>query len=162
MELRQLEYFVAVVEEESFTRAAERVLVAQSGVSAQVRRLERELGVELLDRSRRRVTLTEARGGGAAVARERRWRRCAACATAVEELTGLLRGQVRIGMITAGPAVLAGRAADAGFHAQHPEVEITLTEAPSDELFAAVRSGELDLACASLGPGAPEGVETQW
>ena len=46
MELRQLEYFVAVVEEASFTRAAERVLVAQSGVSAQVRRLERELGVD--------------------------------------------------------------------------------------------------------------------
>ena len=53
MELRQLEYFVAVVEEASFTRAAERVLVAQSGVSAQVRKLERELGQELL-RARRR------------------------------------------------------------------------------------------------------------
>ena len=158
MELRQLEYFVAVVEEGGFTRAAERVLVAQSGVSAQVRRLERELGVELLDRSRRGVTLTEA---GAAVLPHARAALAGArgVRTAVEELTGLLRGHVRIGMITAGPSVLLGDWLT-GFHAKYPDVELTLIEAPSDELFAAVLSGELDLACASLGPGAPAGVET--
>ncbi|HET9975344.1 MAG TPA: LysR family transcriptional regulator, partial [Streptosporangiaceae bacterium] len=53
MELHQLEYFVAVAEEASFTRAASRVHVAQPGVSAQVRRLESELGQRLLDRSGR-------------------------------------------------------------------------------------------------------------
>ena len=53
MELRQLEYFVAVAEEANFTRAAERVHISQSGVSAQVRQLERELGEALLDRSGR-------------------------------------------------------------------------------------------------------------
>ena len=52
-------------------------------------------------------------------------------------------------MITAGPAVLVAELL-AGFHAQHPDVEITLTEADSDSLLAQVRSGELDLACASL------------
>lgn len=60
MELRQLEYFVTVVEEANFTRAAERLHVAQPGVSAQVKRLERELGQELLDRSGRTVCLTDA------------------------------------------------------------------------------------------------------
>jgi DNA-binding transcriptional LysR family regulator len=59
MELHRLEYFVAVAEEGSFTRAAARVHVAQSGVSAQVRRLEAELGQPLLDRSGRTVRLTE-------------------------------------------------------------------------------------------------------
>ncbi len=60
MELHQLQYFVAVAEEASFTRAATRVHVAQPGVSAQVRRLESELGQQLLDRSGRSVRLTEA------------------------------------------------------------------------------------------------------
>src|ERR1700704_5107666 len=60
MELRQLEYFVAVAEEQNFTRAAERVHISQSGVSAQIRQLERELGAELFDRSTRTATLTVA------------------------------------------------------------------------------------------------------
>ena len=158
MELRQLEYFVAVVEEESFTRAAERVLVAQSGVSAQVRRLERELGVALLERGARRVTLTDAGAAVLPFARDA-LAAVASVRSAVEELTGLLRGQLRIGMITAGPAVLVAELL-AGFYTEHPDVEITLTEAESDSLLAQVRSGELDLACASLA-GEPEGIETR-
>ena len=159
MELRQLEYFVAVVEEASFTRAAQRVLVAQSGVSAQVRRLEAELGVALLDRGGRTVTLTEA---GAAVLP---FARAALAAVggvreAVDALRGLTRGHVRVGMVTAGPSGTLTELL-ASFNALHPDVEITLIEDASDALFAALRSGELDLACASLGPTAPEGVETQ-
>ena len=60
MELRQLEYFVAVAEEANFTRAAERVHISQSGVSAQIRRWRHELGAELFDRSGRVARLTEA------------------------------------------------------------------------------------------------------
>ena len=60
MELRQLEYFVTVAEEANFTRAAARVHISQSGVSAQVRALEAELGAELFDRSARTTRLTEA------------------------------------------------------------------------------------------------------
>jgi DNA-binding transcriptional LysR family regulator len=60
MELRQLEYFAAVAAERNFTRAAAKLHVAQPGVSAQIRQLERELGQPLLDRSGRVTTLTEA------------------------------------------------------------------------------------------------------
>src|SRR3954454_15161660 len=120
MELRQLEYFVAVAEEESFTRASSRVLVAQSGVSAQVRRLERELGVELLERGARRVSLTEAGTAVLPFARDA-LAAVAGVRAAVEELTGLLRGHVTIGMITAGPAVLLADLLP-GFNARHPHV----------------------------------------
>src|SRR4051812_26995647 len=117
MELRQLEYFVAVAEEASFTRASERGLVAQSGVSAQVRRLERELGVELLERGARRVTVTDAGAAVLPFARDA-LAAVAGVRSAVDELTGLVRGRVRIGMVTAGPAVLLTEHL-AGFHAQH-------------------------------------------
>src|SRR5881398_3477585 len=69
MELRHLRYFVAVAEELHFRRAAERLHVAQPAVSEQVRKLEQELGVDLLARTPRQVTLTEA---GAAMLDESR------------------------------------------------------------------------------------------
>ncbi|MFD0788599.1 LysR family transcriptional regulator, partial [Micromonospora azadirachtae] len=60
MELRHLEYFVAVAAERSFTRAANRLHVVQSAVSAAISSLERELGSTLFERSAQRVDLTEA------------------------------------------------------------------------------------------------------
>ena len=66
MELRQLEYFVAVAEEANFTRAAERVHITQSGVSAQIRDLETDLGAPLFDRSGRVARLTGRHGRPAA------------------------------------------------------------------------------------------------
>ncbi|MFC0435273.1 LysR family transcriptional regulator [Kutzneria buriramensis] len=148
MELRQLEYFVAVAEDANFTRAAERLHVAQPGVSAQIKQLERELGLPLLDRSGRTVTLTEA---GAAVLP---FARAALGAVAgsrqvVDELSGLVRGRVAIGTITSCPAVAIADMI-AGFHHEHPAIEITLSQDNSDRLVDAVRAGGLDLAVIAL------------
>jgi DNA-binding transcriptional LysR family regulator len=159
MELRQLEYFVAVSEEASFTRAASRLHVTQPGVSAQVRQLERELGQALLDRSGRAVRLTDV---GAAVLPHARAAlgAVAAARVAVDELTGLVRGHVRVGIVGSissvdVPGLLAG------FHRDHPTVEIALTEASSDRLLEALQAGQLDLAFIALPAPPPPGVEVQ-
>jgi DNA-binding transcriptional LysR family regulator len=148
MELRQLEYFVTVAEEANFTRAAEKVHVAQPGVSAQIRRLERELGQELLDRSGRSVRLTEV---GAAVLPYARAALAAAAGArhAVDELTGLVRGHVAVGTVTSHNVDLPGLLA--GFHEDHPAVEITLAEDNSDRLIDALRDGGLDAAVLAIG-----------
>ena len=158
MELHQLEYFVAVAEEASFTKAADRVHVAQPGVSAQVRRLESELGHRLLDRSGRSVRLTEvgtavlpfARGALDAVAGVR---------LAVDELAGLVRGQVRVGMVS-GCALPILAELLAAFHDTYPGVTITLAEDNSDRLIGQLGDGRLDLALIGSA-GEPEpGLDT--
>ena len=99
MELRQLEYFVAVAEEANFTRAAERVHISQSGVSAQMRRLEQELGAPLIDRSGRTATLTAA--GEAALDHAREVLGAArAVRQAVDDVSGVLRGRLDVGMVS--------------------------------------------------------------
>jgi DNA-binding transcriptional LysR family regulator len=159
MELRQLEYLVAVAEEASFTKAAAKVHVAQPGVSAQIRRLERELGEDLLDRSGRSVRLTEV---GAAVMPYARAALAAVAGArlAVDELSGLLHGHVAMGVVTLSSfAELPDLLAD--FHRDHPAVEITLSEANSASLLDAVRTGELDLALVGLATAPPAGIATQ-
>ncbi|MFC0545846.1 LysR family transcriptional regulator [Kutzneria chonburiensis] len=148
MELRQLEYFVAVAEDANFTRAAERLHVAQPGVSAQIKQLERELGLPLLDRTGRTVTLTEA---GAAVLPFARAALGAVAGSkqAVDELTGMVRGRVAIGTITSCPAVAIADLID-GFHRTYPGIEITLSQDNSDRLVDSVRAGALDLAVIAL------------
>jgi DNA-binding transcriptional LysR family regulator len=144
MELRQLEYFLAVADEANFTRAAERVNISQSGVSAQVRQLERELGAELIDRSSRTATLTAA--GTAALAPARAALAAAAAVRrAVDDVNGLLRGQLAVAMVTA-CTVTPLFDALAAFHRAHPGVEVTLSEDSSDRMIDQVRGGLVDLA----------------
>ncbi|MFD0539693.1 LysR family transcriptional regulator [Actinomadura luteofluorescens] len=142
-----------MTEEAGFTKAAARLHVAQPGVSAQIRQLERELGQPLLDRSGRTVRLTEV---GAAVLP---YARAALAAVegarlAVDELTGLLRGHVTIGTIDwirslDLPGMLAG------FHRDHPDVEITVVQEDSATLTEGLRTGRIDLAFLSLGAARP-------
>lgn len=157
MELRQLEYFVAVAEEANFTRAAARVHISQSGVSAQIRQLERELGQALLDRSARLVRLTET--GAAFLPHARAALEAAANARqAVDELAGLVRGKVSVGMVN-GCSVPALAELLAQFRLRYPGVAITLNEGPSDELVRSLRQGELDLALIGAAGDPVPGVE---
>ncbi|MGW4349023.1 LysR family transcriptional regulator [Streptomyces sp. NPDC004690] len=157
MELRQLEYFVAVAEERNFTRAAERVHISQSGVSAQIRHLERELGAELFDRSARAVTLTVA--GKAALEHARAALAAAgAVGQAVDEVTDLIRGRITVGMVI-GCTVTPLFDALAAFHQAHPGVEITLLEDSSDRLVEGVRTGAVDLALIGTSATTPDGLD---
>jgi DNA-binding transcriptional LysR family regulator len=157
MEIRQLEYFVAVAEEANFTRAAERVHISQSGVSAQIRQLEQDLGVTLIDRSGRTATLTTA--GAAALEHARAVLASAdAVRQAADQVTGLLRGRLVIGMVTA-CTVAALFDALASFHLAHPGVEITLIEDSSDELIERVRTGATDLALVGSAGAPPDGLD---
>ncbi|MEU6328252.1 LysR family transcriptional regulator [Streptomyces sp. NPDC047049] len=155
MELRQLQYFVAVVEEAGFTRAAARLHLAQPGVSAQIRQLERELGQPLLDRSGRTVTTTEV--GRAVLAHAR-----AALAAVdeirqtVDEFSGLLRGRVRVGLVSgAGTRRFDLASLLADFHDAHPQVEISLTEETAERMLAALLGGALDIAVTGLADERP-------
>ncbi len=157
MELRQLEYFVAVAEEANFTRAAERVHISQSGVSAQVRRLEQELGAVLIDRSARTATLTAA--GEAALGHARSALAAArAMRQAVDDVSGVLRGRLEVGMVS-GCTMTPLFDALAAFGTAHPGIEISLAEDNSDRLTEHVRAGELDVALIGAAGDTPEGLE---
>ena len=145
MELRHLRYFVAVAEERHFGRAAARLHVTQSTLSAQVQGLEREVGGPLLVRTSRRVELTEAGALLLVEARRALAQADRALGVARESVRGDA-GVVRVGF--SGVAVLEGAlAADLrGFHRAHPRVELLPVELPPTALVEGVRDGTLDVA----------------
>ena len=143
-ELRHLRYFVAVAEELNFSRAAERLHMAQPPLSYAIRQLEREVGSELFERTTREVKLTAA--GRAALAGAYRTlaevdRTMADARRAAAGETGLLRigysWSARFGTL---PAI--GRA----FRAEHPDVELLTEEMWNARMVPALRSGAIDVA----------------
>lgn len=159
MELRQLETFVTVADERSFSRAAQRLHVVQSAVSATIKTLERELGVRVFDRSARRVELTDA--GRALLPAARRTLAAAGTARdAIDEFHGGLRGVVRLGVMQSqrDPAVNVPLLLSS-FSRSHPNVDVELRQAPSAEHADDLRSGRLDLAYVALPRAAAVGLE---
>ncbi len=148
MDLRQLRYLVALAEEGNFTRAAASVHVAQPALSQQIRRLEDELGLALVERTTRRVALTEA--GGLLVVRARRiLAELEAASSELEAVRGMYTGHVTLGaMHTMGPVDLS--LAVAIFAERHPNVLFTVREQSSEEMAEMLRVDELDLAFLSV------------
>lgn len=144
MDIRQLEQFVAVYEEGSFSSAARRANCTQPALSVQIRNLEEEFGVALFTRSRRGVTPT--------VAGKRLYSRglsilsaVADTHIAVRELSGDITGSLTIGTV---PSVSRSAlpAALSRFTEAHPNVELSLDEAYGGTLTERVAAGELDFA----------------
>lgn len=144
MDIRQLEQFVAVYEEGSFSSAARRENCTQPALSVQIRNLEEEFGVALFTRSRRGVSPT--------VAGKRLYSRGLAILSAVadtriavRELSGDITGSITIGTV---PSVSRSAlpAALSRFTEAHPNVELTLDEAYGGTLTERVAAGELDFA----------------
>lgn len=149
MELRHLRYFVAIAEERSFTRAAERLWVAQPGLSTQMRRLEAELGVRLFVRHTRGVELTQA--GELLLERARVALAAAetAAATGLDLEAGVI-GSVRLGVAAGADwhvtPILLQR-----FSRERPGVELTVLEAHGATLWRELREGRLDALLAPAG-----------
>ncbi|WP_020578681.1 LysR family transcriptional regulator [Actinopolymorpha alba] len=156
MEFRQLEYFVTVAEERHFTRAAQRLHVAQSGLSASIRTLERELGAELFIRNTRNVELTDA-GRALLVEARHTLSDVAAAREAVAAVRGLLSGRLVVGSLQCLGALSVPDLL-ARFHQAHPGVEIRLRQGGSPELLAQVRAGDMDVAIVSEPPNDVPGL----
>ncbi|WP_298285170.1 LysR family transcriptional regulator [Acidocella sp.] len=143
MELRHLRYFLAVAQERSFTRAAERLHVAQPPLSRQIQQLEAELGLELFDREARPLKLTE---GGRLLVEQATGllERLDGLQTSMKRLKGSKRPRFVIGfapstMYAALPNLIRR------FRASAPEVELSLVEMISFEQLPALKEGRIDV-----------------
>lgn len=153
MEFRQLRYFVAVAEERHFGRAATRMDVAQSGLSQQIRRLERELGAPLFARTTRRVALTEA--GTALLPEARRILSDTARAeTIVDQTVRGELGRLRIGFVSSAALSIIPRFAHT-LRDRWPGLSLQLNEMTTEAQLEALEHGRID-----VGLGREVGVAT--
>ncbi|SFV38112.1 LysR family transcriptional regulator [Hyphomicrobium facile] len=145
MDLKQLKHFVAAAEEQHFTRAARKMNIVQSGLSASIRALEQEMGAPLFVRTTRRVELTVAgqvlyERALLIIAGVRDARR------AVAAISGLERGSLSIGTCASLNAFFDLPLLLGEFHALHPDVEIRLCHSTAAKLMDKVKDSSIDLA----------------
>ena len=143
MDLRQLRYFVMVADERNFTRAAERLHIAQPPLSRQIQQLEAEFGAELIDRSARPLRLTDAgrllyEQARQLLARADDMRSMMSRASAIEK-TRFAIGFVASTIYARLPALIRE------FRAEAPHVDLNLIELTSLEQIAALKEGRIDV-----------------
>jgi DNA-binding transcriptional LysR family regulator len=149
MELRHLRYFVAIAEERSFTRAAERLWIAQPGLSTQIRRLEAELGVQLFNRHTRGVDLTDAGEVFLERARVALAAADAAAATGRDLEAGVV-GTVRLGLATGARWHRTSDVLERYTH-EREGVELTVIEGYGGTLWRDLRDSHLDAVIGPVG-----------
>lgn len=153
MNLEQLKGFVTIADVGHFTRASEKLHLAQPSLSRQISTLEQELGAELFHRARGNITLTDA--GETLLPRARRMLMDAdAIRSEMAELAGLQRGRVRLG---ATPTLCISLVAEVlrSFHAAHPGVDLQLVEGGSNLLIEHLAAGAVDMALVTMSEGRP-------
>ncbi|HXF62508.1 MAG TPA: transcriptional regulator CynR [Caldilineaceae bacterium] len=150
MELRQLQYMLAVAEEGHFTRAAEKTFVSQPALSQQIQKLEEELGVALFDRRRGHIRLTVA---GEILCRHARriLQEVDDARLALQELEGLKRGSLRVGVVQTVNAYLIPQVVVA-FTQAHPAIRLHIEERPAGEIERGLEQGELQLGIGFVPP----------
>jgi DNA-binding transcriptional LysR family regulator len=144
LDTRLLRAFVAVAEELSFTRAAQRLFLAQQALSSQVQQLEGRLGVKLFERTTRKVALTEA--GERLLPRARA--ALEALDAAVAELDALKRAErttLRVGLSAVAMVPLVGEAIRR-FSEDHPDVVLAVSNTPLNQPSGGLREGAVDVA----------------
>ncbi|MEE2662099.1 MAG: LysR substrate-binding domain-containing protein [Pseudomonadota bacterium] len=143
MDVRQLRYFVEIVEAKSFTRAADRVRVAQPALGLQIRKLEDELGVPLLHRHSRGVVPTEAgavlMGHANAILKQVEQAR-----EEVTDLSGPPRGEIALGITPTASALLAVPLVNA-CRESYPDISLNLFEGLSEEIMRRLDENSLDM-----------------
>ena len=157
IEMRQLRYLLAIVEEANFTRAAEKVFVSQSALSQQIQSLEQEVGTVLLDRSRKGVRPTEA--GAILVHHARRiFQEIEQAETAMQELNGLLRGELHIGVVQTVNEYFMPELV-ANFSQTYPDIRLFIDELATDEIENGLEAGALQVGLSFL-PTERAGIDT--
>jgi DNA-binding transcriptional LysR family regulator len=149
MELRHLHHFIAVADEGSFTKAARRVHIVQSGISASIKELEEEVGVKLIERTTRRVALTDqgkvflehARAGLATIE---------GGVQAVRDQDGIVRGKLRVGVLQSLHPYLDLPLVLKNIRLRHPQMQIEVRSTTAEAVPEMVRSGKLDFSFHAL------------
>ncbi|WP_200799681.1 LysR family transcriptional regulator [Olsenella urininfantis] len=152
MNFSTMSYFVAVAEEQSFTRAAERLSITQQTLSAHVAATERELGVRLVNR-RVPLTLTYAGREFLEYAREFQARE-RAMRQEFQDISGDERGLLGVGIASTRGHMLMPQALS-DFQREHPGIDVHLREAENSSLIELLREGSIDLAVATIPPDSP-------
>lgn len=156
--LQQIRYLTAVVEYENFTRAAEALRVSQPTLSQQIKQLEKQLNVQLLDRSGRTVRLTDA-GENFLVYARRALQELDAGTRAVHDVQDLSRGSLRLAVTPTFTAYLIGPLIER-FNVRHPGITLSVQEMTQDRIEAALAADALDLGIA-FAPAHSSGIEAK-